>query len=81
MCIRDSASAEFLAKFKLEQNDAVIIKKGEDEMAILVKLDKDLSGEWAYLGDFDEKIRTDKIFKGARFANVRILRSKEASDE
>ncbi|WP_169779387.1 NADH-quinone oxidoreductase subunit G [Campylobacter curvus] len=75
------ASAEFLAKFKLDQNDAAIIKKGEDEIAILVKLDKDLSGEWAYLGDFDEKIRTDKIFKGARFANVRILRSKEASDE
>ncbi|WP_169754691.1 NADH-quinone oxidoreductase subunit G [Campylobacter curvus] len=75
------ASAEFLAKFKLDQNDAAIIKKGEDEIAILVKLDKDLSGEWAYLGDFDEKIRTDEIFKGARFANVQILRSKEASDE
>lgn len=75
------ASAEFLAKFKLDQNDAAIIKRGDDEIAILVKLDKDLSGEWAYLGDFDEKIRTDKIFKGARFANVRILRSKEASDE
>ncbi|MCD8212931.1 MAG: NADH-quinone oxidoreductase subunit G, partial [Campylobacter sp.] len=71
------AGEGFLAKFQLAPNDSVIIKKDEFQIGISVETDKNLDGECAYIGDFDEKIQIDKIFRGGRFAKVKILKRGE----
>ncbi|MBR8463227.1 NADH-quinone oxidoreductase subunit G [Campylobacter sp. faydin G-24] len=72
------ASGEFMDKFELCKDEVVIVKNGDISLAISVKLDTDISGEWAYLGDFDDKILTDEVFNGSRFTNVQIQNIQKA---
>ncbi|WP_295146444.1 NADH-quinone oxidoreductase subunit G [uncultured Campylobacter sp.] len=64
------ASAALAAKLGL--SGAAIIEKGAVRLGISVKIDKNLEGEVAYLGDFDPMIPYEEIFEGARFAQVEI---------
>lgn len=70
------ASDEFLQTHHIEENSSVIIQKGEIRFAIIVKLDKNLIGEIAYLTDFDEKIPVWEIFE-SRFCEVEILKEND----
>ncbi|MGP1360777.1 NADH-quinone oxidoreductase subunit G [Campylobacter sp.] len=72
------ASSEFMAKFEISQNEAVILEKDGRKLAICVELDSELDGLAAYLGDYDDKLDLSLIFNGKNYVAVKILK---ASDE
>ena len=69
------ASVEFMAKFEISQNEAVILEKNGQKLAICVELDSELGGISAYLGDYDEKLDVSAIFEGNCYASVKIIRA------
>ena len=69
------ASGEFMAKFEISQNEAVILEKNGHKLAICVELDSELGGVAAYLGDYDEKLDVSAIFEGKSYASVKIIKA------
>lgn len=74
-CAKLYASSEFMAKFEISQNEAVILEKNEHKLAICVELDSELGGVAAYLGDYDEKIDVSAIFEHKSYASVKIIKA------
>ena len=72
------ASSEFIAKFEISQNEAVILEKNEHKLAICMDIDDELDGLAAYLGDYDDKLDLSLIFNGKNYVAVKILK---VSDE
>ena len=71
------ASSEFMAKFEISQNEAIILEKDGHKLAICVELDSDLGGVAAYLGDYDDKLDVGVIFNGKSYATVKIIKAKD----
>ena len=71
------ASSEFMAKFEISQNEAIILEKDGHKLAICVELDSELGGVGAYLGDYDDKLEVDVIFNGKSYAVVKIIKAKD----
>lgn len=71
------ASSEFMAKFEISQNEAVILEKDGRKLAICVELDSELGGVAAYLGDYDDKLDVGVIFNGKSYAAVKIIKAKD----
>lgn len=71
-------SSEFLAKHNLDEKSVVIIQKDDIKLAIKVSLDRNLTGEIAYLPTFDTKIPVEQIFT-QRFTSIKL--NKGDSDE
>ena len=71
------ASSEFMAKFEISQNEAIILEKDEHKLAICVELDSELGGVAAYLGDYDDKLDVGVIFNGKSYAPVKIIKAKD----
>ncbi|OJJ29420.1 NADH-quinone oxidoreductase subunit G [Campylobacter concisus] len=71
------ASSEFMAKFEISQNEAIILEKDEHKLAICVELDSELGGVAAYLGDYDDKLDVGVIFNGKSYAVVKIIKAKD----
>ena len=71
------ASSEFMAKFEISQNEAIILEKDEHKLAICVELDSELGGVAAYLGDYDDKVDVGVIFNGKSYAAVKIIKAKD----
>ncbi|WP_462107191.1 NADH-quinone oxidoreductase subunit G [Campylobacter concisus] len=71
------ASSEFMAKFEISQNEAIIIEKDGHKLAICVELDSELGGVGAYLGDYDDKLNVGVIFNGKSYAVVKIIKAKD----
>lgn len=71
------ASSEFMAKFEISQNEAIILEKDEHKLAICVELDSELGGVAAYLGDYDDKLDVGVIFNGKSYAAVKIIKAKD----
>ena len=71
------ASSEFMAKFEISQNEAIILEKDERKLAICVELDSELGGVAAYLGDYDDKLEVGVIFNGKSYAAVKITKAKD----
>jgi len=69
------ASGEFMAKFEISQNEAVILEKNGQKLAICVELDSELGGVAAYLGDYDDKLDVSAIFEGKSYASVKIIKA------
>ena len=69
------ASSEFIAKFEISQNEAIILEKNGRKLAICVELDSELGGVAAYLGDYDDKIDVSAIFEGKSYASVKIIKA------
>lgn len=67
-------SQGFLEKNELKEGDIVNIKNENKTLAIRVKLDKDLGGIFAYMGDFDEHIDVSEFFT-SRYANLEIKKA------
>ncbi|WP_103583230.1 NADH-quinone oxidoreductase subunit G [Campylobacter concisus] len=71
------ASSEFMAKFEISQNEAIILEKDGHKLAICVELDSELGGVGAYLGDYDNKLDVGVIiFNGKSYATVKIIKAK-----
>ena len=64
-----------MAKFEISQNEAVILEKNGQKLAICVELDSELGGVAAYLGDYDDKLDVGAIFEGKSFASVKIIKA------
>ena len=71
------ASSEFMAKFEISQNEAIILEKDGYKLAICVELDSELGGVCAYLGDYDDKLDVGVIFNGKSYAAVKIIKAKD----
>ncbi|QPH85663.1 NADH-quinone oxidoreductase subunit G [Campylobacter concisus] len=71
------ASSEFMAKFRISQNEAIILEKDGHKLAICVELDSELGGVGAYLGDYDDKLDVGVIFNGKNYAAVKIIKAKD----
>ena len=71
------ASSEFMAKFEISQNEAIILEKDGHKLAICVELDSELGGVGAYLGDYDDKLDVGVIFNGKSYATVKIIKAKD----
>ncbi|MBE9829924.1 NADH-quinone oxidoreductase subunit G [Campylobacter concisus] len=71
------ASSEFMAKFEISQNEAIILEKDGYKLAICVELDSELGGVAAYLGDYDDKLEVGVIFNGKSYAAVKIIKAKD----
>lgn len=71
------ASSEFMAKFEISQNEAIILEKDGRKLAICVELDSELGGVAAYLGDYDDKLDVGVIFNGKSYAAVKIIKAKD----
>ena len=71
------ASSEFMAKFEISQNEAIILEKDGHKLAICVELDSELGGVGAYLGDYDDKLDVGVIFNGKSYAAVKIIKAKD----
>lgn len=71
------ASSEFMAKFEISQNEAIILEKDGHKLAICVELDSELGGVAAYLGDYDDKLDVGVIFNGKSYAAVKIIKAKD----
>jgi len=71
------ASSEFMAKFEISQNEAIILEKDGHKLAICVELDSELSGVGAYIGDYDDKLDVGVIFNGKSYAPVKIIKAKD----
>ena len=71
------ASSEFMAKFEISQNEAIILEKDGYKLAICVELDSELGGVAAYLGDYDDKLEVCAIFNGKSYAAVKIIKAKD----
>ena len=71
------ASSEFMAKFEISQNEAIILEKDGRKLAICVELDSELGGVGAYLGDYDDKLDVSVIFNGKNYAAVKIIKAKD----
>ena len=71
------ASSEFMAKFEISQNEAIILEKDGYKLAICVELDSELSGVAAYLGNYDDKLEVGVIFNGKSYAAVKIIKAKD----
>ena len=71
------ASSEFMAKFEISQNEAIILEKDGHKLAICVELDSELGGVAAYLGDYDDKLDVGVIFNGKSYATVKIIKAKD----
>ena len=71
------ASSEFMAKFEISQNEAIILEKDGHKLAICVELDSELGGIGAYLGDYDDKLDVGVIFNGKSYAVVKIIKAKD----
>ncbi|WP_107698393.1 NADH-quinone oxidoreductase subunit G [Campylobacter concisus] len=71
------ASSEFMAKFEISQNEAIILEKDGHKLAICVELDSELGGVGAYLGDYDDKLDVEVIFNGKSYAAVKIVKAKD----
>ena len=71
------ASSEFMAKFEISQNEAIILEKDEHKLAICVELDSELGGVAAYLGDYDDKLDVGVIFNGKSYAVVKIIKARD----
>ncbi len=71
------ASSEFMAKFEISQNEAIILEKDEHNLAICVELDSELGGVAAYLGNYDDKLDVGVIFNGKSYAAVKIIKAKD----
>ena len=71
------ASSEFMAKFEISQNEAIILEKDRHKLAICVELDSELGGVAAYLGDYDDKLDVGVIFNGKSYAAVKIIKAKD----
>ena len=71
------ASSEFMAKFEISQNEAIILEKDGHKLAICVELDSELGGVGAYLGDYDDKLDVGVIFNGKSYAAVKIVKAKD----
>lgn len=71
------ASSEFMAKFEISQNEAIILEKDGHKLAICVELDSELGGVAAYLGDYDDKLDVGAIFNGKSYAAVKIIKAKD----
>lgn len=71
------ASSEFMAKFEISQNEAIILEKDGHKLAICVELDSELGGVAAYLGDYDDKLDVGVIFNGKSYAAVKITKTKD----
>lgn len=71
------ASSEFMAKFEISQNEAIILEKDGHKLAICVELDSELGGVSAYLGDYDDKLDVNVIFNGKSYAAVKIIKAKD----
>ncbi|WP_103640939.1 NADH-quinone oxidoreductase subunit G [Campylobacter concisus] len=71
------ASSEFMAKFEISQNEAIILEKDRHKLAICVELDSELGGVTAYLGDYDDKLDVGVIFNGKSYAAVKIIKAKD----
>ena len=71
------ASSEFMAKFEISQNEAIILEKDGYKLAICVELDSELGGVAAYLGDYDDKLDVGVIFNGKSYAAVKIIKAKD----
>ncbi len=69
------ASSEFMAKFEISQNEAIILEKNGQKLAICAELDSELGGIGAYLGDYDEKLDISAIFEGKSYASVKIIKA------
>ena len=70
-------SSEFMAKFEISQNEAIILEKDGRKLAICVELDSELGGVAAYLGDYDDKLNVGVIFNGKSYAAVKIIKAKD----
>lgn len=71
------ASSEFMAKFEISQNEAIVLEKDRRKLAICVELDSELGGVGAYLGDYDDKLNVGVIFNGKSYAVVKIIKAKD----
>jgi len=71
------ASSEFMARFEISQNEAIILEKDGHKLAICVELDSELGGVDAYLGDYDDKLDVGVIFNGKSYATVKIIKAKD----
>ena len=71
------ASSEFMAKFEISQNEAIILEKDGHKLAICVELDSEFGGVGAYLGDYDDKLDVGVIFNGKSYATVKIIKAKD----
>ena len=71
------ASSEFMTKFEISQNEAIILEKDGHKLAICVELDSELGGIGAYLGDYDDKLDVGVIFNGKSYAVVKIIKAKD----
>lgn len=71
------ASSEFMTKFEISQNEAIILEKDGHKLAICVELDSELGGVGAYLGDYDDKLDVNVIFNGKSYAAVKITKAKD----
>ena len=71
------ASSEFITKFEISQNEAIILEKDGHKLAICVELDSELGGVGAYLGDYDDKLDVGVIFNGKSYAAVKIIKAKD----
>lgn len=65
------ASKEFLSENLLQENELVWIENDKKSLSISVKLDNNLSGSVAYIGEFDEKLDIEAFFS-SRYANLKI---------
>lgn len=71
------ASSEFMTKFEISQNEAIVLEKDRRKLAICVELDSELGGVGAYLGDYDDKLNVGVIFNGKSYAVVKIIKAKD----
>ncbi len=71
------ASSDFMDKFEILQNEAIILEKDGHKLAICVELDSELGGVAAYLGDYDDKLDVGVIFNGKSYAPVKIIKAKD----
>ena len=71
------ASSEFITKFEISQNEAIILEKDGHKLAICVELDSELGGVAAYLGNYDDKLDVGVIFNGKSYAAVKIIKAKD----
>jgi ferredoxin len=68
-------AASLWLNLKFSQNEAVILEKNGQKLAICVELDSELGGVAAYLGDYDDKLDVSAIFEGKSFASVKIIKA------
>ncbi len=65
-------SNDLLAKLELNQGDKVSVEANSESLELDVVVDKQISGDIAYVPYFDKSVSSCKLFDGYRYSNANI---------